>query len=187
MEEVWYGIPDYEGYYEISNLLRIRSLYTCSRNGIIKHQTPKIRKVVTSSTYPQIILGFDTLGNKETLYMHHIVAKVFIGNPHNLPCVLHKDDNKQNYAISNLEWGTYQKNNHDAFKRGMLPVRTGSKTGMAKINEQTALDIFKHVGKGYELRHKYNVTYTVIHNIKNGYTWNQVTGLPHKRKRKLNL
>lgn len=39
----------------------------------------------------------------------------------------------------------------------------------------------------FEISNLLRIRYTVIHNIKNGYTWNHVTGLPHKRKRKLSL
>lgn len=186
-EEIWHDIPNYEGYFQLSSKLRVRQLYKATAKRLIKLDVPLIRKICTSTTYPMIIIGCTLLKNKQTVYMHHIVAKVFIPNPNNYPCVLHKDDNKFNYSIENLEWGTHQKNNHDAFKRGRLGIRTGSQTAMSKINEQIAFEIFKHKGKGYELRHKYNISYTVIHNIKNGYTWNHITGLPHKRKRKLNL
>lgn len=186
-KEIWYDIPNYEGYFQISSKLRIRQLYKATAKRVIKLKEPLIRKICTSTTYPMLIIGFTVIKNRKTVYIHHLVASVFIPNPNNYPCVLHKDDNKFNYSIKNLEWGTHQKNNHDAFKRGRLLIRVGSQTPMSKINEKIALDIFKHDGKGYELRHKYNVSYTVIHNIKNGYTWNHVTGLPHKRKRKLNL
>lgn len=187
MEEIWYDIPGYEGYYQLSNLLRIRSLYFYNYGKFHKYKEPKIRKICTSTLYPMIIIGFDILGNKKTIYIHHLVANMFIPNPNNYPCVLHKDDNKNNYAIDNLEWGTQKKNNHDAFYRGRIPRTVGSKTSGAKIDEKAALDIFKTDGKGYELRKKYNVTYTVIYNIKHGNTWNHVTGLPRNRKTTLNL
>lgn len=187
MEEIWRDIPEYEGYYQMSNLLRVRSLYFYNYGNFHKYKTPKIRKVCVSTLYPMIILGFDVLGNKKTLYMHHLVAKLFIPNPNGYPVVMHKDDNKMNYAINNLEWGTDRKNNHDAFYRGRIPRTLGSKTSMAKITEKDALEIFRSEGKGYELREKYNVTYTVIYNIKNGNTWNHVTGLPRNRKTTLNL
>jgi hypothetical protein len=186
-QEKWFDIPGYEGYYQISSLLRIRGLYFFNYGKFHKYPIPKIRKVTLSTTYPMIILGFDILGNKKTLYMHHIVARVFIPNLNNFPVVMHKDDDKRNYNIDNLEWGTHQKNNNDAFYRGRLKKQMGSSNSRSKIDEKTAIEIFKHEGKGYELRHKFGVSYTAIYNIKNGYTWNHVTGLPLKRKTKLKL
>lgn len=187
MEEIWYDISGYEGYYQMSSLLRVRSFYNCAVGVFRRYKEPKIRKICTSTTYPMIVLGFDKLNNKQTLYMHHLVAALFIPNPNNLPVVMHKDDNKMNYAIDNLEWGTSKENSHDAFHRGIIKKQMGSTNVRAKINETIALEIFKHEGKGYELRKKYGVSYTVIHNIKNGYTWNHVTGLPLKRETKLKL
>lgn len=43
--------------------------------------------------------------------LHRIIAEHFIPNPDNLPCVGHKDDNRQNNDVSNLYWTTYQENN----------------------------------------------------------------------------
>lgn len=43
--------------------------------------------------------------------VHRIIAEEFIPNPDNLPCVGHKDDNRQNNDVSNLYWTTYQENN----------------------------------------------------------------------------
>lgn len=44
--------------------------------------------------------------------VHRLVAETFIPNPNNLPCVNHKDENKRNNHISNLEWCTIQYNNN---------------------------------------------------------------------------
>lgn len=43
--------------------------------------------------------------------MHRLVAENFLSNPNNLPCVNHKDENKQNDCVDNLEWCSYEYNN----------------------------------------------------------------------------
>lgn len=187
MEEIWYDIPNYEGYYSISNLLRFRYYYHYNYDKFHKLKEPKIMKPVCTGKYPQICMGYAILGNRKTLHVHHLVAQVFIPNPNRYPNVLHIDNNKHNYSISNLKWGTQSQNIIDAFLDGIMPRTKGSKSGMSKINETIALDIFNTKGKGYDLRKKYNVTYTVIYNIKQGNTWNHVTGLPIKRKTKIGL
>lgn len=56
---------------------------------------------------------------RRTLYIHRILAIEFIPNPLFLPCVNHKDGNKLNNSIDNLEWCTYQENNKHAYDIGL--------------------------------------------------------------------
>lgn len=51
--------------------------------------------------------------------VHILVAEAFIPNPNNYPIVMHKDNNKANCIVDNLEWGTVQKNTQDAFNDGL--------------------------------------------------------------------
>lgn len=51
--------------------------------------------------------------------VHILVAEAFIPNPNNYPIVMHKDNNKQNCNVENLEWGTVQKNTQDAYNNGL--------------------------------------------------------------------
>jgi len=51
--------------------------------------------------------------------VHILVAEAFIPNPNNYPIVMHKDNNKTNCVVDNLEWGTVQKNTQDAFDDGL--------------------------------------------------------------------
>lgn len=60
--------------------------------------------------------GYDLIGlskeNKQQYFLlHRLIAQVFVPNPHNYPCVNHKDENKQNNESSNLEWCTHLYNN----------------------------------------------------------------------------
>jgi hypothetical protein len=50
--------------------------------------------------------------DKKTQLIHRLVATAYIPNINDLPCVNHKDKNKENNHISNLEWCTYSENNH---------------------------------------------------------------------------
>lgn len=147
-QEIWYDIPIYEGYYQISDKLRFRYLFHYNYGKFHKLKEPKIMKPVCAGKYPQICMGYPVLGNRKTLYVHHLVAKVFIPNPNNYPNVLHIDNNKHNYNIINLKWGTQSQNIIDAFLDGIMPRTRGSNSGMSKINETIALDIFNTKGKG---------------------------------------
>ncbi len=99
MEEVWKRIKDYP-MYEVSSLGRIRSYYN-GRHGM--RDVPKI----LSNKIDRIGYSFIHLKNengRSPLRIHRLVASAFIPNVDNLPEVNHKDENKQNNQVTNLEW-----------------------------------------------------------------------------------
>lgn len=132
MEEIWKDIKDYEGYYQVSNLGRVKSLdrYIAtvgnpSGKRLIRGKILNPSKRVMSNGedgYYSVTLykrGIGALFN-----VHRLVAETFIPNPNNLPCVNHKDENKHNNMSDNLEWCTIEYNN----KYGTARERSGEKT-----------------------------------------------------------
>lgn len=107
-KEVWEDIQGYEGYYQVSNLGRVKSLYKGS--AILKGS-------VNNRGYHTVILYKD--GKYKHFLKHRLVAQAFIPNPQKLPQVNHKDEDKSNNNVSNLEWCTNAYNNlyHDKAKR----------------------------------------------------------------------
>lgn len=105
MEEVWRDIIGYEGYYQVSNLGRVRStdrdiVYKC---GKVVHRKSKVKVPTTSpNSYPRV--GLQKANKLEMKMVHRLVAEAFIPNPNNYPIVNHKDEDKSNAAASNLEW-----------------------------------------------------------------------------------
>lgn len=92
-------IRNYEGLYEIDEL---GNVYSLKRHKIMS-------PVMNNSGYKTIKLSKD---KHLTRYLiHRLVAETFIPNPDNLPCVNHKDEDKLNNSVDNLEWCTYQYNN----------------------------------------------------------------------------
>ena len=107
MREIWKDIPNYEGYYQISNLGNVKSLigWSYSEKCYIKREKilkPNLRE------YKQIVL----IKNKkrEYHYIHRLVAQAFVPNPNNLSYVNHKDENKYNNNADNLEFCSHQYN-----------------------------------------------------------------------------
>lgn len=108
--EIWKDIQGYEGLYQISNLGRVKSLekIIITSNNITKRMIEKILKPHLHKGYYSVTLRKD---NKSKVYtIHRLVAKAFIPNPDNLPQVNHKDENKANNHVDNLEWCTPQYN-----------------------------------------------------------------------------
>ena len=107
MEEIWKPIKDYEGLYEVSNLGRVKSLKR------FHHQREQILKnKLTKDGYYEIAL----LKNSKYKYIriHRIVAQTFIPNEMNKKEVNHKDGNKLNNCVDNLEWCTSSENQKHA-------------------------------------------------------------------------
>ena len=116
--EIWKPVPDYEELYEVSNLGRVRSLFKGDRI---------LKQGIGSTGYKIVTLC--RKGTQKTVNVHRLVASCFIPNPHNFPCINHKDENRLNNAVSNLEWCSYYYNNvygdrltKSALKQS-LPVR----------------------------------------------------------------
>ena len=110
MEE-WRSIPGYEGLYEVSNLGRVRSLdrYVKYSNGNIHLHKGKVLSLGKNTDgYLKVHLKCNT--KCKTITVHRLVALTFIPNPDNLPCVNHKDEDKTNNRVENLEWCTQQYN-----------------------------------------------------------------------------
>lgn len=107
MKEEWRQIQGYEGLYEVSNLGRVKSLERYDKMGrLIKEKTLNPRKHKKGYLY----VGLSKDGIQKKYSIHRLVAIAFIPNPNNLPQVNHKDENKENNCLDNLEWCTNEYN-----------------------------------------------------------------------------
>lgn len=103
--EIWKDIKDYEGLYQVSNFGNIMSL-NYGRTGKPKKMTPYKNK----RGYLQVCFRFG--GKKTQPFIHRLVAEAFLSNPNNLPEINHKDEDKTNNSVENLEWCTREYNNN---------------------------------------------------------------------------
>ena len=103
MNEEWKDIKGYEGKYQVSNLGRIKSL---NYNHTKKEKILDIKPRKDGYMY----VGLFKNGKRKSFKVHRLVAEVFIENPNKYPVINHKDENKSNNCISNLEWCTHKYN-----------------------------------------------------------------------------
>ena len=109
MQEIWKDIEEYEGLYQVSNLGRVKSTYGwnagskkyCNRELIMKLK-------ISSVGYYVVTLHKDK--KQKTHNVHRLVAEAFIPNPYNKETVNHKNGDKINNNIDNLEWCTARYN-----------------------------------------------------------------------------
>ena len=103
--EIWKPIEGYEGFYEVSNCGRVKSVehVIIRRNGSPR---PIREKLIHSSMLPNGYLHVTLYKDckQKHFHVHRLVAKAFIPNPNNLPEINHKDEYKTNNHVDNLEW-----------------------------------------------------------------------------------
>lgn len=97
MVEEWKDIKDYEGLYQVSNWGRVKSL------NYRKTGKSKLMKLMKNKK-GYLTVVFHKNGEYKRYLVHRLVAEHFIPNPDNLPFINHKDEDKKNNKVGNLEW-----------------------------------------------------------------------------------
>lgn len=144
MKEIWKDIENYEGYYQISNLGRVRSLDRIVKrsDGRIENRKGKLMSTRVSnsnkaknknaSDRENITLNKD--GQIKHHLIHRLVAQAFIPNPENKKTVNHIDGDSLNNIVTNLEWATHSENVIHAYNNNLYPNITRR---MAGVNKNT--------------------------------------------------
>lgn len=145
MQEEWRPVVGYEGSYEVSNYGEVRGVdrWVPSihgerfKKGVIKN------KKTDKDGYFRVYLSKSS--KKKQFMVHRLVAEAFIKNPDNRPVVNHIDGNKQNNAITNLEWCTRSENDLHAFRLGLrIPTCGGTSKAVYKLDIKTMSIIGKY-------------------------------------------
>lgn len=113
ISEEWKNIDEkgFEGYYQVSNLGRVRSVdrLIVSKDGRRRLYTGKVLiQKSDKDGYKYVILK--NKGKSKTLKVHRLVGEYFVPNPYNKPFINHLDESKDNNVFTNLEWVTPKEN-----------------------------------------------------------------------------
>ena len=141
-EEIWCPIKGFENIYEVSDQGRVKSV------GYGKERILKPGR--DGSGYLQVNLCKN--GEKKMCKVHRLVAQTFTPNPDNLPQVNHKDENKENNSVQNLEWCDSKYNINYGNRNQMVsiklskPVLQYTKSGVFVREWKSARDVQRNLG-----------------------------------------
>ena len=126
--EIWKDIKGFEGIYQISNQGRVRSLdrVVIFKNGASrKYKGQILSKMISKYGYERVDLRMN--GKHKIYSVHRLVAEAFIPNPEGKETVNHKDENKQNNCVDNLEWMTIKENSNYGTRNMRMAKSQGQK------------------------------------------------------------
>lgn len=160
--EIWKDIPEYEGIFQASSYGRIkrnaREWYSGKNNSIYKRIEEGIVKTrVLNTGYEVCSITKD--GIKKVKRVHVLVALAFIPNPDNKPQVNHKDGNKLNNNVENLEWVTEKENAIHAVKT----LKIGERKHCTVYERILMYQDYKNGMSVKDLSKKYNEEYMYVY------------------------
>lgn len=126
----WLPIQGYEQFYKVSSdgvIVALKREWITGRSVLRHKEEHELRRFLKRSGYEHTQLTKN--GVMRQVAIHRIVAETFIPNPENKKCVNHKDGNKLNNNVSNLEWASYRDNNNHALTTGLRTNPSGKENG----------------------------------------------------------
>ena len=136
--EIWKDIPFLKGYYQASNIGRIKSL---KREKVVNQYSSETVLKQRKGRDGYMIVNISVDNKSKTYKVHRLVAAAFLENPQNLPQVNHKDENKMNNVVSNLEWCSSKYNNNYGTRiKRIVETRDNSESRHRMVVEQYTLE-----------------------------------------------
>ena len=140
--------------------------YEITKDGevINKHTGKTLKPQKNGKGYLRVGIG------KKLFFVHRLVAEKYVPNPNNMPQVNHKDGNKLNNCVDNLEWVSNQQNRDHAMNNGLH--LKGEKCSWTKLKKEQVDFIRKHTEiNSKELAKVFNISYSHIREIRRNESW----------------
>lgn len=172
---IWKDIKGWEGLYQINRKGNIRSLPRWTRNGKGSFMTKgrRIKTYYKENDYECVRLSRLSVG--KTYYVHKLIGIHFISNPKRKKHVNHKDCNRRNNLINNLEWSTKKEDVHHSIRFSSNNIcRKGEDHGSAILTTKDVLSIRRSSMKGKDLAVIYGVARSTISSIIKRRNWSHV-------------
>ena len=156
---IWRKIRDYDE-------------YSISEAGQVLHQGHELTPRPTKTGYLRVGLWKNNKG--KDFYIHRLVAEAFLPNPNHYPEINHKDGNKSNNNVTNLEWCSHRTNMKHGYQTGLLN-QTGEAHSAVKLSVEKVLQIRTLFNSGLytpkRLAQEFQVGVDNIYAILNRKTW----------------
>lgn len=162
-------IPNFSGYFADVD----GNIYSSKKGNRVKKLTPQFQK---QWGYYSLRLIADC-GNKKHMTVHRLVAITYLPNTDNLPEVNHKNGNKTDNRLSNLEWMSKSDNIKHAYQIGMNCVK-GVLNGRSTLEEHEVLEIYNKLYQGVStnvLMAEYDTSRGIVSDIKRRAAWSHLT------------
>jgi transcriptional regulator with XRE-family HTH domain len=174
-EEIWKAVVGYEGFYEVSTLGNIRSLDRIGENG--RRWKGRVMK-------PQVVRGYlhvalNRNGHTKQCLLHRLIVEAFIGSIPEGYQVNHRDCNKVNNRVSNLEIVTASQNMRHAHDNGLVRPSSarGEAISISVLTEADVIRIFEMSASGMsqkEIADMLGVAKNTIQCVLSRFTWSHV-------------
>ena len=172
----WRDIPSLDGLYQVSSCGQVRSVDRAVRGRPGRRDWFKrgrvLRQTISPNGYLRARVSVD--GDDRTLNVHRLVALAWIGKPPVDATVNHKDGDKKNNQVSNLEWLSCAANIRHAIQSGLKRVaRAGNPN--AKLTEADVTSIRGSEESRPVLAEKYGVSACQITRVRRGHQWQEAS------------
>lgn len=149
----WRAIKGFEGYYEVSDRGNVRRV----GSEIFR----KLQK--TEKGYLKVFLYSPKLA--KAFFVHRLVAQAFVPKKRGRTQVNHRDGDKLNNVVSNIEWCSVRENNAHAKKNGLYRPSRGSAHGMSRLSDKDVREIRKKKERVKDLAAKFGIHRTTVRRI----------------------